>query len=245
MKSGKSQIHATFYKIPEIRFEDQKLTSFSGLLIFQLLFKRINLRQRLKKCFAYLKGSPVFGHHLVVMPLIVHLPPGFRRSRETDRYRDDPPVLRITGLRKIPDVSAISRALSTMDDQGVENFRTLSQSPVIQGIDREQFYRQTSDFDGSVLSTERHAEGTAVGFNKVKKGARGYYPLFCTAALTGLFFDVRHRPGNVHDSNGAARFMPDCIKKAESPLSVSVIESRMDSAFSDRNIISMSDSRHI
>jgi hypothetical protein len=72
VKSSKSQIHAKFHKIPQIRFEDQQLTSFSGLLIFQLLFKKIDLKQRLKKCFAHLKVSPIFGYHLVIMALIVH-----------------------------------------------------------------------------------------------------------------------------------------------------------------------------
>lgn len=32
------------HKIPEIRFEDQQTTSFSGLLIFKLLFKGIDLK---------------------------------------------------------------------------------------------------------------------------------------------------------------------------------------------------------
>jgi hypothetical protein len=50
--------------------------------------------------------------------------------------------------------------------------------------------RLTLDFDGSVQSTKGHAEGSAVGFNKVKKGARSYYPLFCTVAQTGQFFDL-------------------------------------------------------
>ena len=35
------------------------------------------------------------------------------------------------------------------------------------------------DFDGSVISTGRWAEGIAVGFNRSKKGSRSYYPLFC------------------------------------------------------------------
>ncbi|MCA9200495.1 MAG: IS1380 family transposase, partial [Planctomycetales bacterium] len=63
--------------------------------------------------------------------------------------------------------------------------------------------RITLDFDGSVLSTKRRAEGTAVGFNKKKKGARSYYPLFCTVAQTSQVLDFLHRSGNVHDSNGA------------------------------------------
>ena len=47
MKSSRSEIHAKFHKIPELQFEDHQLTSFSGLLIFQLLFAKINLKQRL------------------------------------------------------------------------------------------------------------------------------------------------------------------------------------------------------
>ena len=44
VKSSKAQIQAKYHKIPALRFEDQKLTSFSGLLIFQLLFKRFELK---------------------------------------------------------------------------------------------------------------------------------------------------------------------------------------------------------
>jgi hypothetical protein len=239
VKSSKSQIHAKFHKIPTIRFEDHQLTSFSGLLIFQLLFKRLNLKHRLKNCFSHLKVSPIFGHHLVVMLLIVHLLMGFRRLREVDYYRDDPLVLRIMGLRKIPDVSTISRTLSTMGSPGADNVRVLSRSLVIEGLQRQRFPRLTLDFDGSVQSTKGHAEGTAVGFNKAKKGARSYYPLFCTVAQTAQFFDVHHRPGNVHDSNGAKQFMVDCFGTAKSELEKTILESRMDSAFFNQDILSM------
>ena len=218
MKSSKAQIQTKCHKIPSIRFEDQKLTSFSGLLIFQLLFKRLNLKKRLKNCFSHLKVSPIFGRHLVVMLLIIHLLIGFRRLREVDYYRDDPIVLRLMGLRKLPDVSTISRALSKMESTGVENVRHLSRSMVIEGLLRENFPRATLDFDGSVQSTKGHAEGTAIGFNKKKKGSRSYYPLFCTVAQTGQFLDVLHRPGNVHDSNGADQFMVSCFAKAREQL---------------------------
>ena len=90
MKSSKAQILAKFHKIPVLRFEDQQLTSFSGLLIFQQLFQRIQLKRRLRACFAHLTLSPIFGRHLVVLLLVVHLLLGFRRLREVDYYR---PVL--------------------------------------------------------------------------------------------------------------------------------------------------------
>jgi hypothetical protein len=56
---------------------------------------------------------------------------------------------------------------------------------VLERLEKEALQTVTLDFDGSVQSTKRHAEGTAVGFNKEKKGARSYYPLFCTVAQTG------------------------------------------------------------
>jgi hypothetical protein len=245
VKSSKAQITAKFHKIPMIRFEDQQLTSFSGLLIFQLLFKQLNLKKRLKKCFAHLKTSPIFGRHLIVMLIIIHLLIGFRRLREVDYYRDDPIVLRLMGLRKLPDVSTISRALSQLESESVENVRQLSRSLVIEGLKRELLPRLTLDFDGSVQSTKGHAEGTAVGFNKKKKGARSYYPLFCTVAQTGQFFDLYHRPGNVHDSNGAAQFMLNCFTEAKSELKSTIFESRVDSAFFNQNILSIFHSNHV
>ena len=245
MKSSKAQIQAKYHKIPVIRFEDQKLTSFSGLLIFQVLFGRIKLKQRLKKCFTHLKVSPIFGRHLVVLLLIVHLLLGFRRLREVDYYRDDPIVLRLMGLRRLPDVSTISRALSQMENDGIEKVRELSRSLVIDGLKREKLPRLTFDFDGSVQSTKGHAEGTAAGFNKRKKGARSYYPLFCTVAQTDQFFDVYHRPGNVHDSNGAEQFMMNCFSKAKEELKNTIFESRIDSAFFNQKILSLLDNKSV
>ena len=227
-----------------MRFEDQKLTSFSGLLVFQLLFNRLNLKQRLKQCFAHLKVSPIFGRHLVVLLLIIHLLIGFRRLREVDYYRDDPIVTRLMGLRKLPDVSTISRALSQMETQGVENVRCLSRGIVIEALQRESLPRLTLDFDGSVQSTKGHAEGTAVGFNKIKKGARSYYPLFCTVAQTGQFFDLYHRPGNVHDYNGAAHFMLDCFQNARAALKDAIFESWVDVAFFNQDVFSVFNNNH-
>jgi hypothetical protein len=106
--------------------------------------------------------------------VIVHLLLGFRRLRELDYYRDDPLVLRLMGLRRLPDVSTISRTLSQMEQEGVGNVRGLLSSLVLEGLKRAALPRLTFDFDGSVQSTKGHAEGTAVGFNKVKKGARSY-----------------------------------------------------------------------
>ncbi|WP_438503526.1 hypothetical protein, partial [Desulfobacter hydrogenophilus] len=43
----------------------------------------------------------------------------------------DPLVLRLMGLKKLPDVSTISRSLSQMDTQSIGNLRRLSRSFVM------------------------------------------------------------------------------------------------------------------
>ena len=238
MKSSKAQIQAKYHKIPTIHFEDQRLTSFSGLLIFQVLFRRLRLKQRLYQCFSNEKVSPIFGRHLVVLLLIVHMILGFRRLREVDYYRDDPLVLRLMGLRKLPDVSTISRSLSKIECKEMEKGRIMLRTMVIDGLNRVGLPRLTFDFDGSVQSTRGHAEGTAVGFNKKKKGARSYYNLYCTVAQSGQFFDFLPRPGNVHDSNGAEQFMMECFDVARKEIvGNTLFESRMDSAFFNTNIL--------
>ncbi len=89
-----------------------------------------------------------------------------------------------------------------MDSKSVDGLREVCRKGVLDRLKKHRLKRLTVDFDGSVLSTTRFAEGTTVGFNKKKKGQKSYYPLQCTIAQTGQDFDVLHRTGNVHDSNG-------------------------------------------
>ena len=206
-----------------------------------LLFQRLNLKARLKHCFRPAKGSAIFGPHVVVLLLVVHLLLGFRRLRDVDYYRDDPVVQRLLGLRRLPDVATISRTLASLSPSNGAHVRQLSSTLVIHALQREQLPRLTLDFDGSVVSTRAHAEGTAVGYNPKRKGARSYYNLFCTVAQTGQFLDVLHRPGNVHDSKGGHEFMMDTFDRVGALGTHPVLEARLDSAFFSQHTLTLLD----
>ena len=237
MKSSKAQIFARVHKIPTLRFEDQRLTSFSGLVVIQALFSTLDIKAKLRACFDHLPSGSVFGQHTITLVLIVHLMLGFRRLRDMDYYRDDLMVLRLLGLRKLPDVSTVSRALAMADATGIMKLRSLCREMLVTRLQALRLARVTLDFDGSVVTTARMAEGTAVGFNPKKKGQRSYYPLFCTLAQTGQVFDVLHRAGNVHDSNGARQFILECIDYIRAACPGITIEVRMDSAFFSDEIV--------
>ena len=237
MKHSKADVCGKARLGLDIRFEEQNLTSYSGLILFQHFFSLIGIKERLWGCFRHLKVNPVYGHHVVMMLLVVHLIIGHRRLRDVDYYRDDAMVRRVLGLKRLPDVSTISRSLASADEKSVGKVRTESRHLVMERLVAERCSTVTLDFDGSVLSTGRHAEGTAVGFNKKKKGARSYYPLFCTVAQTDQVLDVHHRPGNVHDSNGADAFIERCVRNVRARLPRATTEARIDSAFFNEALV--------
>lgn len=240
MKFKRSEVIAKVSRIPDIRFEDQEdvsLTSFAGLVIYQSLFGRMKIKARLQRCFQHLAVGSIYSFWRIFLWLLVHLLLGYRRLRDRDYYAEDPLVLRVLGLTRLPDTATISRVLAQVDVEAVENLRKLSRDIVLERLVVEGLARVTLDFDGSVLSTSRHAEGTAIGFNKKKKGARSYYPLFCTVAQTAQILDLLHRSGNVHDSNGARPFMRQCIEEVRQQMPSAKLEARVDSAFFDEKIL--------
>jgi len=209
------------------------MTSFGGLVVFQQLFESLDLFRHLKICGQRLdqRMSRFYNYGTVLQCMVVHLLLGYRKLRDMDLYRDDPLVQQVLGLKRLPSVSTLSRMLGEFDAQSLEAQRDLNRDLVLSRLANEKTARVTLDFDGSVQSTTRHAEGSAVGFNKKKKGARSYYPLFCTIAQTGQVFDHLHRSGNVHDSNGACEFVARCVEAVRAVLPSARIETRMDSAF--------------
>ncbi len=231
MKHSRAAVHRKVHKLPALRFEQQTLTSYGGLVLLQALVGRLQLKDRLRACFSHLDVAPIFGHHLVILLLVVHLFLGYREFREARYYQDDPLLRRLLGLTRLPDVATICRALGQADARSVAKVGALSRHLVRDRLHQLELPRLTLDFDGSVIHTSRHAEGSAVGYCKAKKGARSYYPLFCTVAQTGQVFAVLHRAGNVHDSRGAQAFATACLAQARAIRPDAQLEVRLDSAF--------------
>ena len=244
MKASRSEVRKKTHVIPVLKFEDQALTSFAGLVIFQKFFTAIKLKSQLRECLRHTRLHKVYGTSTVFLQLIVHMLLGFRELADVRCYQDDPLVKHVLGLEQIPTVSTLSRALKSATPATIERLRGLLRQMVRDRLRQMCPARITLDFDGSVQSTRRHAEGTAVGYNKKRKGARSYYPLFCTIAQLGQVLDVLHRPGNVHDSRGAREFVLACIDAVREVLPGVTIEVRMDSAFFSDELVTALDTRN-
>jgi len=207
------------------------MSRFAGLVVFQQLFQALRLKERFSRCFSHLDGAAMYRHGTLFLVLVVQILLGFRRLRALAWMRNDPVVRRLVGLAHLPDAATMSRMLSGADARSVAAVRAVSRSLVLDRLEREQPRVVTTDFDGTVQSTSGHAQGTAVGFNKTKRGRRSYYPLLCTIAQHAQVLDMHHRSGNVHDSNGARAFMRTCHQELRLRLPNVRIEARFDSAF--------------
>ena len=245
MRSTRARIRGKFHRIPRLRFGGrQNLTSFAGLVLFQALFGVLRLRERLRDAVG--RSTGVYGLTVVFLLLVVHLLVGFRRLRGLNYYSDDPLVARILGLRRLPSLSTVSRTLARATVKQIAGVRHLTRDLVLDRLVHQAPRRITLDYDGSVQSTSGHAEGTAVGFNKKKKGARSYWPMFATVAQTSQFFDMLHRPGNVNDIQGAPDFMSEHVDLVRIRLGTKVIlEARWDSAFFSEEVVGCLDSRDV
>lgn len=242
MKSSKARIHSRVHSIPQIRYDDQRLTSCAGLVVFQPLFAALALKSRFRSCFSHLRRAGIYGLHTVLMILVIHILLGHRRLREMTYYKDDPMVLRFLGLRRMPDVATVSRNLAATDMKACDKVEGVIRKVVLDRLVEEQFARVTLDYDGSVCGSRRAAEGTAVGYNKLRKGERSYYALLCTVAQTGQVLSTLPRSGNVHDSNGSQDFIVECVDAVIQRMPHVRIESRLDSAhYSEETVCLLAD----
>ncbi len=136
MRLNKAEIYHNARTIPALKFEDQQLTSFGGLVVFQNLFDNLDLKKNLAACSEHIKISRFYKHSTILQCLILHILLGFQKLRDTDFYREDPMVKRLLGIRHYPSVPTISRMLTDLDEQTVENGRAYNRQLILDRIHR-------------------------------------------------------------------------------------------------------------
>ncbi len=172
MKCSKAQIQCKTRQIHVLKFEDQSLTSFSGLIVFQRLFDRLGLKERLRQCFRHLKVGSIYGYHRIALLLVIHLLLGYRELRDVRYYRDDPMVKRVCGLKRLPDVATVSRVLASADARSVDSLRALIRGLVLSRLDALRLTRLTLDFDGTHTKHHAFRRGHGRGIQQEKERSK-------------------------------------------------------------------------
>jgi Transposase DDE domain group 1 len=233
------EIHDRINGNLQIEFTDQKLTSFSGLELFNQYFRTIDLRAKIKKAFFGIPSNGDYRTHEIILTFIALWLSGGNRLRHIRYLCSDWLIKRVVGVKRIATERTLSRWLKRFTPAALDSLLDMNTSLVLGVLAVLELRRVTLNFDGTVLSTGNEVELAARGYNPHKRYAKSYYPFLCHIAQTGQFLRVKNRRGNLHDSKGGALSMiSDCIRDVREKLGRSVIiEVRLDSAFFSEKIL--------
>jgi hypothetical protein len=233
------EIHDRINGNLEIEFTQEKLTSFSGLELFNRYLRGIGIRSTIKSFF---RASGIGGDYKIpelILTFITLWLSGGSRLRHIRYISGDYLVRRIVGVRRLATERTLSRWLKRFCPAGLEILNRLNATLVLGTLRALKLKRVTLDFDGTVLSTGDCVELAARGYNPNKRFSKSYYPFLCHVAQTGHFLRVKNRRGNLHDSKGGAlATIADCIRQVRESLGSAItIEIRLDSAFFSEKIL--------
>lgn len=239
MRLKNSGIHARINGNLEIKFTHEKLTSFSGLELFNRFFRAIKLKEMITDFF---KNSSIGGDYKVselILTFVSLWLAGGNRLRHIRYLSGDLLIKRICGVKNLATERTLSRWLKRFTPDTISILNQLNSFLVLQALALLKLARVTLNFDGTVISTGNDVEHAFRGYNPHKRFSKSYYPFLCHIAQTGHFFQVKNRRGNLHDSKGGALSMiADSIRQIRDTLGRNVvIEIRLDSAFFAEKIL--------
>jgi len=173
-----------------------------------------------------------YGFTRMLMAVIGLVIVGGMRVTHLAFLGSDPVFLRFCGLHRLPADRTVVAWLKAFTPPALEALCELIRDLVYEQIEGLGLRRVTLDLDGSVLRTGSHVEGTARGFNPHHPKDPSYYPLSVQVAQLGQILRLRNRPGNVHDSHGAAGFLRVVVGELRERFGRCLkLELRMDGAF--------------
>ena len=214
-----------------IEASEPRLTGYGGAGLLAQFFERLHLPESL----AELPGLPATRKAppaQVLLAMLYGLVLDRSRQAHLADLGADPVFLQLAGLEGILSQRALSRFLSRLRmptaHAVLEMNRTLV-AGVRQGFaDRETL---TLDFDSHVQTCLGRPQRSAVGFNRRRRGARSYHPLFAFCGESRDFLGGRFRPGNAADRNGALGLLDELRRWLKSSGFCGRLQFRGDNGF--------------
>jgi len=217
-------------------FSAFNLTIFGGYSNIFSFFTKSKVFEKLNRFIGVRKRKKIYDKLDYIKLLLTMLICGFKNMNQVSLFNSDTYILKILDLQKIPHVSNIARFLKRF---------TFKHCQQIVDVKRELFKKfhniafnlkkLTIDIDTTVMNLWGHQEGSAKGYNDVKRGNRSYHPIVAFIYETKELLHGVLRPGDTHCSNGAVEFLKEL--KAMLPYGIGNIIFRIDSGFFDQKIL--------
>jgi Transposase DDE domain group 1 len=228
----------------ELRFGRDGLTSYAGLELVRRYLVSLRVVALLRRELGYTMPHSDFGAARMVLLVLALIISGGRRLRHILFVAEDPVVLRLCGLTRMPTPRTVGRWLGEIRATHLPALQRINGLIAARAIHAAGLRRLTIDVDGSVVSTGLQVEWAQRGFNPHRRKVPSYYPITAYEAQSGQVLRVQNRPGNVHDGKASQGFLSDLFAQIESTLGAGyLLEFRMDGAYFRREIIDLLDRR--
>ncbi len=242
MRLSKADFPARVNGDLRLRFQATGLTSFAGLELIRRYFGSIDLVGRIRRHLGSAGLDGDYGVVAMVLLVLGLLICGGRRMQHVLYLKEDPLVLRLAGLKRLPTPRTLGRWLRRFRLEHVDRLLRINDDLVADAIRHAGLRRLTLDVDGTVVSTGLKAQWAFRGFNPHHRKVPSYYPVTAYEAQTGQIFRVRNRPGNVHDGKASLSFLRDVFAQVSRTLGRGyLVEFRMDGAFFREDVLRLLD----
>jgi hypothetical protein len=223
-----------------IEFVPQQLTSYGGLELLRRYFRLLGLHRRIRQAFNGYGLGGDYGAGRLVLLVITLFVVGARRLEHLRYLAHDPLVARLCGLARLPTDRTVGNWLRQFTQEALQALITLNSALLYEQLERLNLPRLTIDVDGTVVRTGNTVAWAFRGYNPHFKKDPSYYPLLAHLAQTGHILRLKNRPGNVHDSRGAVRFLRELIHELRDRFGRRLpLEFRMDAAFFQEEILTL------
>ena len=220
-----------------LQFGHEQLTSYGGLELVRRYFQLIGLNARIRCALGKHVGGDYGCSHLVLL-VIGLMVVGARRLQHLRYLASDSLFARFCGLSRIPSDRTVVNWLKQFTQTSLRALMRLNSELLYEQIQKLGLRPLTIDLDGTVIRTGDKVAWAMRGFNPQHPKDPSYYPRLAHLAQTGQILRLKNRPGNVHDSKGAERFVRELIGEIRTRLGCALtLEFRMDAAFFQQNLL--------
>lgn len=216
-----------------IEFSDKKVTPFGGMSLMKQFVDSLGIRDKLR-ALALPQGQSnrAYDPIDIIQSFWLSIWTGASRYIHADWLRYDTVLQSIFGFDNMPSQSTYSRFFNKFSDKlNTEIF------PELQCWMMGQIHipEITLDLDSTVITRSGIQEGSAKGYNPLKRGRNSHHPLMAFIAQTRMVANAWVRPGNTADSSNCEAFLQETLHHALAHQKVGLL--RADSGFYTKKIL--------
>lgn len=224
-----------------IEFSDKKVTPFGGMSLMKHFLDSLGIRDQLRTLpLPQGQSNRAYDPVHIIESFWLSIWTGASRFIHADWLRYDTVLQSIFGFDTMPSQSTYSRFFNKFSDK-----RNTEVFPELHSwlIDQVRIPEITLDLDSTVITRSGAQEGSAKGYNPLKRGRNSHHPLIAFISQTRMVANAWVRPGNTADSSNCEAFLHETLHHALAHHRVGLL--RADSGFYSPKVLHCLESERI